>query len=239
MHIDNNKLVVIEPKTFNFHFDLSKDIDKNLKCENDSNIIHNAFLAEQRIKMRLTNYCTNINMETIFMNTENSKTNEPQKLVLSLTQRLDLKNSDKYVGLQNLSINYTWKTISQQYKKNKLKIITPTWNNEFELPDGSYSLPDIQNYIEHIMKKHGILSNNPSFHIYTNRIINWLVLKIKDRYKLELQTPETMILFGTTKILIDKTKNEENVPILEAVRVVLVQCNLVDNQYVAKVWGVM
>ena len=61
------------------------------------------------------------------------------------------------------------------------------------------------------------------------------MLKIKDRYKLELQTPETMILFGTTKILIDKTKNEENVPILEAVRVVLVQCNLVDNQYVAKV----
>ena len=61
------------------------------------------------------------------------------------------------------------------------------------------------------------------------------MLKIKDRYKLELQTSETMILFGTTKILIDKTKNEENVPILEAVRVVLVQCNLVDNQYVAKV----
>ena len=102
------------------------------------------------------------------------------------------------------------------------------------MPDGSYSLSDIQNYVDHIMKKHGILSNNPSFHIYTSRIINWLVLKIKDRYKLELQTLETMILFGTTKILIDKTESEENVPTLEAVGVVLIQYNLVDNQYVAK-----
>ena len=70
-------------------------------------------------------------METIFMNTENSKTNEPHKFVLNLSQRLDLKSSNKHVALQNLSINYTWKNIRKQYKNNKLEIITPTWNNEF------------------------------------------------------------------------------------------------------------
>ena len=60
------------------------------------------------------------------------------------------------------------------------------------------------------------------------------MLKIKDRYKLELQTPETMLLFGSTKKLIDKTKNGENVPSLEVVEVFLVQCNLVDDQYQQK-----
>ena len=69
-------------------------------------------------------------METIFMNTENSKTNEPHKFVLNLSQRLDLKSSAKYVGLQNLSIYYTWKNITKQHKNNKLKIIAPAWNNE-------------------------------------------------------------------------------------------------------------
>ena len=65
-------------------------------------------------------------METIFMNTENSKTNESHKFVLNLSQRLDLRSSDKLVALQNLSIHYTWKNIRKQYKKNKLKIIAPT-----------------------------------------------------------------------------------------------------------------
>ena len=79
-------------------------------------------------------------METIFMNTENSKTNEPLKFVLNLSQRLDLKSSNKNVALQNLSIYYTWKNIRKQYKNNKLKITASTWNDEFELPDGSYSV---------------------------------------------------------------------------------------------------
>ena len=76
-------------------------------------------------------------METKFMNMENNKTNEPHKFVLNLLQRLDLRSSDKYVALENLSIYYTWKNIRKQYKNNKLKIIAPTWNDEFELPDGS------------------------------------------------------------------------------------------------------
>ena len=67
-------------------------------------------------------------MERIFMNIENSRTNEPHKFVLSLPRRLDLKNSDKYLALQNLSIYYTWKNIRQQYKNNKLKVIAPKWD---------------------------------------------------------------------------------------------------------------
>ena len=77
-------------------------------------------------------------METIFLNTENSKTSESHKFVLNLPQRLDLKNSNKHVALQNLPIYYTWKNIRQQYKNNKLKIIAPLWNGEFELCDVSY-----------------------------------------------------------------------------------------------------
>ena len=91
-------------------------------------------------------------METILVNTENSKLNEPHKYILNFSQRLDLRNSDKDVALRNLSIYYTWKNIRKQYRNKKLKIIAPTWNAEFELPDGSYSVSDIQDYIEFIIK---------------------------------------------------------------------------------------
>ena len=71
------------------------------------------------------------------MNTENSKTNEPHEFVLNLSQRLDLRSLDKYATLENLSIYYLWENMRKQYKNNLLKIIAPTWNDEFELPDGS------------------------------------------------------------------------------------------------------
>ena len=87
-------------------------------------------------------------METIFMNTEHSKANKPNKFVLNLLQRLDLRTSNKHVDLQN----FTWKNIRKQYKRNKLKIIAPTWNDEFEFPDSSYSAPVIPDYIEYIIK---------------------------------------------------------------------------------------
>ena len=77
-------------------------------------------------------------METIFMNIKNSKTSEPHKSVLNLSQRLDLKSFNKHVSLQNLPIYYTWKNLRQQYKNNKLKIKAPTWNDEVELPDDSH-----------------------------------------------------------------------------------------------------
>ena len=74
------------------------------------------------------------------MNTENSKTNKQHKFVLNLSQRLDLKSSNKHVFLEKVSIYLTWKSIRQQDKNNKLKIIVPMWNDEFELLDGSYSM---------------------------------------------------------------------------------------------------
>ena len=74
------------------------------------------------------------------MNTENSKTNEPHKFVFDLSQRLDLSSSNKHFAFQNSSIYYTWKNIRKQYKNNELKIIAPTWTDEFELPDGFYSV---------------------------------------------------------------------------------------------------
>ena len=137
------------------------------------------------------------------MNTENSKTNEPHKFVLNLSQRLDLRSSDKHVALQKLSIYYTWKNVRKKYKNNKLKIIAPTWNDELEFPDGSYSVSDIEDWIKFIIKKHGTLTTIPPIHVYINRINNRLVFKIKDGYNLELQT---LKLFGSTKKLIDKKK---------------------------------
>ena len=95
------------------------------------------------------------------------------------------------------------------------------------LSDGSVS--DIQDYVEYIIKKQEALIIL-TIHIYINRINNRLVFKKKDRYKLELQTPETIKLFCSTEKSIDKTKNGERVPSLEEAEVVLVQCNLVDNQ---------
>ena len=119
----------------------------------------------------------------ILMSTENSKTNEPHKFVLSLSRRLDFRSSDKHVALQNLSIYYTWKNIKKLYKKNKLKMIAPTWNDKYGLPDGSYSVSDIQDYIEFILNKHDKLTAIPPIHVYVNRINNRLVFKIKDGIK--------------------------------------------------------
>ena len=107
----------------------------------------------------------------------------------------------------------------------------PTWNDTFDLPDGSYSIADIQDYFEFIIKKHEALTENPSIQIYPNKIINRMVFKIKTGYKLELLSPETMKLLGSTKKVVDKDKNGENVPKLEIVEVVLVHCNLVKNDY--------
>ena len=78
------------------------------------------------------------------MNYRNSKTSDPDKLLLNLRDKVDLRRKDKYIALSNLSIYYTWKYIKKSYKNNKFKILTPTWNEEFDLPDGSYSISDIK-----------------------------------------------------------------------------------------------
>ena len=161
------------------------------------------------------------------MNTENSKTNESQRFKLDLADKLNLKNPKKNMALVNLSIYYTWKNIKSEYNNNKFKISAPTWNETFDLPDGSYSIADIQDYFEFIIKKHETLTENPPIQIYPNKIKNRIVFKIKTGYKLELLTSETMKLLGSTKKVVDKNKNRENIPKLGSVEVVLVHCNLV------------
>ena len=165
------------------------------------------------------------------MNTENSGTNEPHRFKLDLADKLNLKNPNKNMALANLSIYYTWKNIKSEYNNNKFKISAPTWNETFDLPDGSYSISDIQDYFEFIIKKHETLTENPPIQIYPNKIKNRIVFKIKTGYKLELLIPETMKLLGSTKKVVGKDKNGENIPKLEFVEVVLVHCNLVKNDY--------
>ena len=138
-------------------------------------------------------------METILRNTKNSKSNKTNKFVLNFSQRLNLRSSDKHLALQKFIYLLQVENIRKQYKSHKLKIMTPTWNDEFEFPDGSCSVLDIEDYIEYIIKKHEALTTIPPIHFYSNRINNRLVFKIKDGYKLELQTPETRKLFGSTK----------------------------------------
>ena len=99
------------------------------------------------------------------------------------------------------------------------------------MPDGSYIIPKIQDYIEYIIKKHDTIGENAAILIYANNINNRIVFKIKTGYKLELLSKETMKLLGSTKDIIDSNKNSENVPRLENVEVVLVHCNLVNNSY--------
>ena len=145
------------------------------------------------------------------MNSKNGKTSKPHVLVLTdLTDKLDLRRSDKYVALSNLSIYYTWKNIKMSYNNNKFKISTPTWNDKFELPDVSYSVSDILDYFEYILKKHGENVDNPSVKIYVNKIGNRIPFKVKDGYTLELLTKETVKLLGSTESKITKNKKGEN-----------------------------
>ena len=156
-------------------------------------------------------------METIFMNTENSNTNESNKLIYQFTDKLNPKNpNNNNIGLVDLSIYYTWKNIKSTSNNNKFKIFAPAWNDEFDFPDCSYAIPDIQDYFEFIIKKHETLTENPPIQICPNKIKNRIVFKIKTGFKLELLFPETMKLLGSAKKDVDKDKNGEDVPKLES-----------------------
>ena len=91
-------------------------------------------------------------MDTIFMNSENSKMPKPHVLILKLTNKLDLRIGEKLIALSNLSIYYTWKNIKSSYNNNKFINSVPLWNDKFELPDKSYSVSDIQDYLEYVLK---------------------------------------------------------------------------------------
>ena len=91
----------------------------------------------------------------MFMNSENSKTSKSHVLKLKLTSKLDLRIGEKVIALSNLSIYHTWRNIESSYNNSKFKISAPTWNDEFELSDGSYSVSDIQVYFKYILKNMG------------------------------------------------------------------------------------
>ena len=105
---------------------------------------------------------------------------------LDYHQQINLILKIQNIALGNLSISYTWKNIKSAYNNNKFKISASTQNDIFDLPDGSYSIADIQDYFEFITKKHENLTENPPLQIYTNKIKNRIVFKIETGYKLEL-----------------------------------------------------
>ena len=139
------------------------------------------------------------------MNLENSKTSEPLVLVLKLTNKLDLRTGEKIIALSNLSIYYMWKNKKSSYN-NKFKISVPASNDIFELPDGLYSVSNIQDYFEYILKKRGENTDKPSVQICVYKIENRVIFKIKNGYSFELLTPETMKLLGSTENKITKDK---------------------------------
>ena len=194
-----------------------------LKAENNSEKLKNEirqilYSLHRSKKLTKTIYDNLIkaiySMETNFMSTENSKTNEPHRFRLALADKLNLKDPNKDLALGNSSIYYTWKNIKSAYNHKKFKISAPTWNDKFNLPGGSYSVSDIQDYFE----------------FYTNKIKNRIVFKTERRYKLELSS-ETMKLLVSTKKDADQGKDGEDVPKLESVEVASVHCNLINNNY--------
>ena len=131
--------------------------------------------------------------------------------------------------LANLSIYYTWKNIKSIYINNEFKISAPTWNDKFDFLDGSYSIDDIQDCFEFIIKKYETLAQNSAVQICSNKIKNRIVFKIKTGYKLELLSQETLKLLGSAKTDVDQDKDGKDGPKLESVEVVLVRYNLVNN----------
>ena len=125
-------------------------------------------------------------------------------------------------------IYYTWENVKNPNKNNKLKTSAPTQNKELKLSGGSYSVSDIQDYFEYILKKHGKKSDNLPISIYENMTVHRITFKIKTEYYLKLLTPETTKLPGSAKSKINKDENGENVSDLEITEVVLVHCNIVN-----------
>ena len=130
-------------------------------------------------------------MDSIFMNSE------PHALLLKLNDKLDLRRVKNSIAISNLSIYCTWKNIKGSCNNNKFRMSAPTWNDKFELPDGSYSVSDTQDYFEYILKTHGENIDNPLVKIYVNKMENRITFRIKNGYSLELLTPETMKLLGS------------------------------------------
>ena len=108
-------------------------------------------------------------MNTIIMNSGNSKTSDPHRLLLILSDKINFKRKDKCVALSNLSIYYTWRDIKNSYKNNKFKISAATWNEEFELLDRSYSVSNYKEHFKQFLKKHKTVTGNASIMIFVNK----------------------------------------------------------------------
>ena len=124
-----------------------------------------------------------------------------------------------------------WKNLKKLVRKNKFKTSEETWDQDFELSDETYSISNIQDYFEYIIKKHETLADKPLIQIYIDKIQNRVKFQIISGYYLQLLTPETMKILGNTEEKISKDKNSENVPRLKIIRVVLNHCNITNNQY--------
>ena len=145
--------------------------------------------------------------------------------------KINLKRSVKYVALSNLTIYYSWENMKKSYKTNKFKISPSTWNEEFELRDGSYSVSYIQDYFKYISKRHETVTDNLSIRAYVNRRENRITFKIKAGKNLELLTPETIKLLRSTKSKVNKDETGKKVRHLDIIEVVLIHCNVVNNNY--------
>ena len=189
-----NQVITIIEETFCFNFDWPKNVDENLKHEIEFIIKSNESLAENKIKNEIEKLLLKHKHGSNIHEHRKSKTNELHKFVLNL----DLESTGGNIALQNLTFYYTWKNIRKQYKNNKLKTIAPTWNNEFDLPDGFYSVSDIQDNIEYTIKKGETLTTIPPVYVYINRINKRIVFKIKDGCKVEMQMLETMKIMEKT-----------------------------------------
>ena len=144
------------------------------------------------------------------------------------------KNTNKNMALANLTIYYTQKNIKSEYNNNKFKISVPTGNDTIDLPDGSYSISDIQDNFEFVIKKHEILTENPPTQIYPNKTKNRIVFKINTDYKLELLTPKTMKLLGSTKkmlIQIKIVKMYQNWNLLKLLQCIVIQSEMIINTH--------
>ena len=115
------------------------------------------------------------------MNSEKSKISVPPTLLLNLPDEIDLRRKGKYIASSNFGIHYTWKTIKMSYKNNKFEIPAPIWNEEFELPDGSYSVSDIEDCFEHTLKRYG------KKQLILQQEYTQIKLKIESRLKLKLE----------------------------------------------------
>ena len=169
-------------------------------------------------------------MDTIFINSENSKTSKSHVLILKLVDKLDLRRGEKSVALSNLSIYYTWKNIKGSYNiiiNLKYHLQHGMMNLNHQMDHTLYQIFRIALSI--FQKKHNESIDNPSIRIYVKKIENRITFKIKTGYYLELLTPETIKLLGSTENEITKNKYGENVPHLEITKVVPVHCNIVNN----------